>query len=287
MTSISVVVAAPARYGLTAAASAEALATELRPGDEVIWVGRPVPAVGGPALWATINSPSASRGELSGLGLAAVSPAAEVVAFTDSASAVASGWRAGILVGLQAGARCVGGPVVPGPIVSAVDWAGFLVEYGPHGAAPYLSATGEVAANNVAYRAEVLEPWRGRPVWKTEVSKQLAAEGSRPAVIAEMAVSVHKTHRRRSFLASRRRPGTQYAALQRAGQGWGTRLLRAAGCLVLPWVAYRRLRTAVARDARLRAELRRSRAWVLAGLAAWSFGEALGWLGAGAPEDVM
>lgn len=161
---MSVIVANAMVHDCDVSAGASALEAELGTDDEVIWVDRA--GLGPPRQLSVRHSVkahrTAGRGHCYGLGLEASRK--DLVAFTDSTTVVAAGWRHAAGEALEAGAIVVGGPVVPSVPRSARGWAGFLAEYGPHAAPPHTSSTGDVAANNVGYQrsAWCCGGWDGR-----------------------------------------------------------------------------------------------------------------------------
>ncbi len=278
MTALSLVVANVERLPSRVDDALRALRRELVDGDQVVWVD--AAGVAGESLVAdrVAALPGMGRGDLYRLGLQAARH--ELVAFTDSATCVEPGWRAAVIAAFAGGADMVGGPVLPGDVCSGVSAAGFLVEYGPHAVPPFVSATGDVAANNVAYRRSVLTSVvpPDAPVWKTVVNARLRERGTRPCVAAGMRVVVRKQYRWGDLVAGRVAAGRLYGA-QRGGS-WtvSRRSVAALGCAVLPLLAYCRLFRRVATDPLLRSALLRNAPLVLLAFSAWSVGEALGYL---------
>ena len=276
MATLSVVVAnrdAP-RDGRGAAA---ALARELHPGDEVLWVDRT--GAGAPAELAgarVVEAPGgADRGTCYGLGLAVAGN--PFVAFTDSRTVVGAGWRPAAVAALDAGATFVGGPVIASEPRSRRGWAGFFVDYGPHAVAPYTSASGDISGNNVAYRRDAL-PDDGAPVWKHAVDARLHEAGIRPVVIEGMTVTVERDYGWSDLGPARVGAGALYARQRASGWPARRRWLAAVGCAVLPALATARLGRRVRADAHLRPAFVRASPLVVAALVAWSIGEARGYL---------
>lgn len=283
MSSLTVVVASTGE--VDPSTCADALAFELVAGDELIWVGEGPPST---TTDRVIPSTSRSRGALYRAGLDASS--LPLVAFTDARTLVQRGWRQAVASALQGGAVAVGGPVLPGAIRPLRCFAGFAVEYGPHAVAPFSSATGDVAANNVAYeRAElvrVLSP--GEPVWKAAVNVRLAACG-RAAVIEErMRVVSTKSYGWADLISVRAQHGRQHGAQQAKHTQRRHRLVRTAGSPIVPFVAYGRLARRLAPSRELRRPFVLASPLVLAALIAWSCGEASGlWTARGPASDVF
>lgn len=271
MSTLSVVVAdAPAGQPERCGA---ALRQEAAPGDQVVWVGA------GPAPdWAdaAVRTPARDRGRLYRAGLdAATHP---LVSFTDTATVVQPGWRHAAVAALGEGSVAVGGPVLPASTAGRRRFAGFVVEYGLHAAAPYANASGDVAANNVGYdRAaleQVLAP--GEAVWKTLVDARLAAAGRSPVVVPAMRVVSVKGYAMADLLAVRASHGRLHGAQQARRWSFPVRLARAMGCAALPAVSYGRLAARLAGSPQLRRPFVASSPLVVAALVAWSLGEAWG-----------
>lgn len=262
-----------------------AIERELRAGDEVIWTG-PVDPPNGLRVERIAPSADGGRGDLYGHGLAvARNPH---VAFTDSKSVLRVGWRCAVDLALSHAAG-VGGPVLPGVSMSTRSWAGFFVEYGPHASPPYLSRRGDVAANNVAFRrADLLAVVAsGGPVWKSEVSARMHDRGMTITVEQDMAVTVTKDCEWSDLTTSRLAHGRLHGAQQARQKSVLGRLVAAAGCAVLPPVAYCRLLRVVFSDERLRREFIVATPLVGVALVAWSIGEAIGYVTAQEGQDVV
>lgn len=264
-----------------------ALSAELADGDEVVWVG-PGPAPPAADVAVAAPGPNRSRGALYRAGLDAA--AHPLVAFTDVSTVVQAGWRRAAGERLASGAAAVGGPVLPAGTARARDFTGFVVEYGPHAVPPYASASGDVAANNVAYArsalARVLHD--GEELWKSIVDGRLAAAGSRPVIDDRMRVVSTKTYRWSDLVVTRGRHGRLYGAQVAARMGRRERRLRAVACTVVPVLAYRRLAARLGRRSAFRSEFLRASPLVLVALAAWSAGEATGlWTGRSSAHDVF
>lgn len=293
---LSIVVANAVSDPAVVAPSVAALAAESDPDrDQWLWVDRAGldPSGGGGDGFVRVEAPAAAgRGDLYGLGLSLAT--APVVAFTDSTTVFRPGWRRaveaafGTAGGDGVAVRVAGGPVLPVATRNPVAWAGFLLEYGPHAVPPYTSATGDVAGNNVAYARDALGPFEGGPLWKTVANAVLRGQGIEPVVVPGMRVEVSRPRWAPSLTRGRSRSGCLYAR-QRA-EGWRRRrrMARGLACVVLPPVLFLRLGRQVWHDRGLRSQFLLSAPLVAVGCAAWSAGEALGYLVDGMlPEGVM
>lgn len=285
MTGLSVVVVSAGPGRATALRALGALKADLTEDDEIVWVD----AIGPPPSDGTVTVRLAptpvSRGMQYALGLqAACRP---YVAFTDTASVVHAGWRDAAAGALAEGAGVVGGPVLPSPDAGLRSLAGFFAEYGAHAVSPYRSAGGDVAANNVAYARTALRSVLddGEPVWKSQVNARLAADGIAPRVATAMRVTSLKCYSWREVTLRRVAHGRLYGAQRSVGWGLSSRLLAAVACSGLPLIAYGRLARAVGSDGGLRPRFVRATPVVVAALAAWSAGEAWGYLAGQLHDD--
>lgn len=276
MTPLSVIVANtspdPARGGR----AVSALLEQLAPCDELVWADSA--GVDPPPVSAIVRAPhGAPRGELYARALALAG--AELVAMTDSTSMVRPGWRTAAVSGLER-ADVVGGPVFSAPNPDRLTTAGFFVEYGPHSAPPYLSASGDVAANNVAYRRAALDAvlTPHEQVWKSVVNERLRARGSAPALVVEMQVESLKTYSWSDLLAHRAAHGRLYASQRAVGWTVPQRAVAAAACAALPLLSYWRLAHRMGQDRAQMAKLVAVTPLVLAAQVMWSAGEALGYI---------
>jgi hypothetical protein len=257
---------------------ATALVDELDPSaDQVIWVDQA--GLDPPFQWPSmmpVGAPSgASRGLSYRLGLSAACH--QLVAFTDSSTAVQPGWRASALEALDSGAGVVGGPVLPSTPRSMASWAGFIVDYGPHAVAPYTSATGDVSGNNVAYRRELLPPG-DRPLWKHDVSVGLRAAAVHPTLATGMRVVAHREYRWHDLALARVPSGALYATGRSATWSLPRRLMAALGSAGLPPLTVSRLWVRLSRQPELRSRLLASLPGVVLAAVSWSVGEASGYI---------
>lgn len=275
---ISVVVADARADAPTVSRHLAALRSELSADDQVVWVdvaGRPPEAAGFTLVDAP---PNCGRGQLYGLGLESARHA--MVAFTDSRSELQPGWRAVAVKALGAGAKVVGGPVLPDRLHPLRTAAGFMVEYGPHAASPFHNARGDVSANNVAYAREALESVvsPGDPVWKSFVNERLASRGIAPVVLPDMRVTSIKRYGWHDLGCERAAQGRFFGSQRAARWSRARRVAAAAGCTGLPLLSYGRLWAQLRHDPRLRSPFIRCTPLVLVALASWSAGEAIGYL---------
>lgn len=256
----------------------ESLTRELAGGDEIVWVDAGGLQPSGIDLTPVSAPPRSGRGEMYRAGLDASRH--PLVAFTDSVTVLQPGWRAAAVDALRQGGTVVGGPVLPSSTRPLRTIAGFFVEYGPHAAPPFLNAARDVSANNVAYQRSALHAALapGEPVRKNFVDACLAGLGCPPHLATGMRVTSTKVYGWRELGPVRMAHGRLYGAVR--AQSWSSvrRAVAAAGCLVLPVIAYFRLATVVWKDPALRVPFVLSSPLVFSALVAWSAGEANGYL---------
>lgn len=284
MTLLSVIVAAAPGLG-DPDRCASALLGELDPADEIVWVGSSPPP---PGIAFAIPPAAGGRAGLYRAGLDRASH--QLVAFTDTATLVQPGWRRAVGSALAAGAAAVGGPVLPERLQALRSFAGFTVEYGPHAAPPFSSASGDVAANNVAYDRRALDELldQGEPMWKAVVDARLITSGRAPVIDDRMCVLSIKRYTWTDLVLGRAKHGRLYGAQQASAMSVPRRAFRGACCAALPFAAYGRLyrRLVVCQELRRRFAL--ATPIVLMALTAWSVGEAAGFCTAtGDPDDII
>lgn len=271
---MSLVVANSGRDGDNTNEWAFAVERELLPRDELIWVSVDEPPARLDVTRPEIRTHS-GRGDLYAIGLRAARH--PYVAFTDSRTVLAPGWRHAADAALHDHV-VVGGPVFPSKARTLRSWAGFFVEYGPHSTPPYTSSSGDVAANNVAYRrlaiVDAVSP--GASFWKTEVNDRLRARGIEPVVVDAMAVTSTKRYAWRDLTMARMAHGRLFGAQQARAMPSTGRALAALRCIVLPLVAYLRLARALMTRDGLRGRFLLVTPLTAVALVAWSIGEALG-----------
>lgn len=260
--------------------SLASLVAELEGGDQVVWVdlsgNGPAHPVNGVDHVDGGSRPS--RGHLYARGLEAARH--RLVGFTDSTTEVQPGWRAAVVAGLATGAGVVGGPVLPRAGTSLLSAAGFFVEYGPHAVAPFTSDSGDVSANNLAYRRGALEQVveAGEPLWKSVVNARLSELGQPPVVLEAMRAVSTKGYDWSSLGPGRFCSGRLYGTQRSRAWPRSRRLVAALGCSALPGLSYARLARRIGADPALHASFAACTPLVVAALSAWSAGEAWGYL---------
>lgn len=287
---LAVVVAEVALETSVPAGCVAALGRELEAGDQLVWVrsepGEVDLAADGcsAAELVVVDAPvGAGRGEMYGLGLAQVD--APIVAFTDASSTLCPGWRDALIQAFGADSVCVaGGPVDPPDRLGPVGRAGFILEYGPHAVPPFRSASGDLSANNIAYRAASLRSCAHATVWKTVVNQQLKKRGVELVVVPDMRVEVTDHYDTRWLTVARARSGRLYGSQIAGRASTSGRVLPALRRAALPPVLMTRAVRVARRNRTLRAGLGASVPALALGCVAWSVGEAIGILTGRAPH---
>jgi hypothetical protein len=266
--------------------------SQLRESDRIAWISdRAIPDASDSRCSWQVAAADMSRGELYGLGLTWASiTSCDVVAFTDSGTRLEPGWRCALEGALDAGTDVVGGPVVPGwisdePGRGAISWAGFLSEYAPHAAPPYVSATGDLSANNVAYRLGAVSHLGGHPFWKSVVDHRLRAAGHRLALAPAMVASSIRPYSTRDLTTARAAAGRLYGCQSGEAMSIARRVIRVAACAALPVVRLARVARAARRDPTLARAMRRALLGLVVAELAWSLGEAAGYSAPGRPPS--
>jgi hypothetical protein len=184
---------------------------------------------------------------------------------------------------MRNGRGIVGGPVENGRASRAYDWALYLCEYAAH--MPPL-ADGPVRALsgvNVAYERRLLLDCRG--VWQeafyeNEVHDALRAQGQDLHRSGTASVTSHLCLPLRAAAAHLYRGGRRYGRHRRARASAAMRAVLPIGALALPaLLTWRVLRTVAARRPERLGMTARGLPGIVALNAAWSAGEARGYLG--------
>jgi hypothetical protein len=265
----------------------EGLTRELTRHDQVVWVdrtgSRPQIDLGEVTVDSVAAPGSAGRGELYGLGLEHVD--GSIVAFTDSTTVPRCGWRSALVGAFADGrTRVAGGPVLPAVPLDRRARATFIVEYGPHATAPFRSASGDLSANNIAYRSGVLRELGGTALWKTEVNQRLRRDGVELDVVPGMQVEVTSHHDGRWLVVDRFGAGRLYGSHAARRARPAARAVRVAAGVLLPFVLLGRALRPARKNAALRTDLLAAVPDILLASIAWSVGETVGWATARPPK---
>ena len=269
-------------------ATLEGLARELTRHDQVVWVDRTGSQhsidVGDACVDVVVTHSGSGRGELSALGFERAD--GSIVAFTDSTTVPLSGWRRALIDAFADDhVRVAGGPVLPAVPLDRRSRAAFIVEYAPHATAPFRNAAGDLSANNIAYRSDVLRGFEGGSLWKTEVNQRLLRAGVKLVVVPGMRVAVTSHHDCRWLVVDRFGAGRLYGSQAARRAGPATRGLRVAASVPLPFLLLARAVRPARRIPELRTALLVALPDVLLASLAWSAGEAVGWATAQPPKQ--
>jgi hypothetical protein len=269
-----------ARFVVEVAGRGEVILVESsRRGDEEVVL---------PGLRHLRRPPGRLAPELWAVGLDATD--APLVAFSTAAMVPGPGWLEALLDRLgETGAAAVGGPIAPGPGLSAFDHAVFLHRYARY-IDPIEGGEIEPPGENALYRRDRLEalgrPWR-RGFWEAEVYPQLRARGERVVMAGDAIVTFAGGSRPAATLLHRLAHARRYAAGRARGRGLAYRIGRTIAAPVVPAVLLARIaRARRAAPDRIRWAMPTLRPSLAIVLMAWALGEVAGlWLGPDERDD--
>jgi hypothetical protein len=165
------------------------------------------------------------------------------------------------------------------------DCGAFFSEYGFFGAHRSHTAAGApplVTGANVAYHRSVVAEvaaWARNGSWENVIHDRLHATGHRFRLVPAARIRQNQSYRLAAFCRDRFEHGRDYAATRARGLPLWRRAALAAGTPLLP--ALLTARIARIADPEERQEFRRALPATLTFLAAWSIGEAAGYIGGG------
>ena len=221
--------------------------------------------------------------QLRGTALAAAE--CELAALTEDHCVAAPNWVATMAAHAGTGVDVVGGGMDNAQTGRALEWGAFFAEYGffsaasarpqPEGATPLLTGA------NVAYARRVLSDvvaWTLDGAWENVVHDRLRAAGATMVFDPAARVGQNLTYSLAAFCVDRYQHGHDYARVRLALAPHENRWVRIAASLALPPILTLRVaRTAVGSASRAVAFLR-ALPFTFTFLAAWSAGEAVGYL---------
>jgi hypothetical protein len=228
--------------------------------------------------------PGADLPRVRGAGLAAAR--GEFVALTEDHCVADVAWLECLARHAGGDADVVGGAMDTARRERAIDWAAFFAEYGFFAGQPPDTAGAPavplLTGANVAYARRVVADvaaWALDGTWENVVHDRLAARGSVLRFDGAARVSQNLSYQLSAFCADRYRHGRDYARARLAewGGNRARRWLLAAAAPALPPVLAWRIARRVGRGPRRRA-FAAALPITLAFLAAWSAGEAEGYL---------
>lgn len=224
------------------------------------------------------STPTASIPVLRGTGLAA--SRGDVVVVVEDHCIMGRGWLAALLRE-AAHATVVGGGVSNARTDRLIEWAAYFSEYGffspsrPEvaGAIPLLTGA------NVAYRRSVVgqvAAWASVGEWENVIHDRLATAGHSATFVRSAVVYQNAQYAFVDFCRDRFHHGYAYARRRLAEQPGARRLLMLAFTPLLPLLQTLRVGRAVSADSKL--TFLRALPLTVAFFAAWSAGEAIGYL---------
>lgn len=225
--------------------------------------------------------PGSSVPQLRAVGMAATS--GDIVALTEDHCVVAPGWLEAMVEAHGRGDEVVGGAMANARRERAVDWAAFFAEYG-------LFAEGadggrdQLTGANVSYGPDVVErvvDLARQGEWENVIHERLLAAGSTVHFLRSAAVRHNRSWDVPEFCRDRYLHGRGYARRRLVEEPGRARWLYLAGTPLLPFLLAGRIARSV--PAGDRAAFLRALPATLLFLAAWSVGEAAGYLAG--PED--
>jgi hypothetical protein len=215
---------------------------------------------------------------LRAIGMAAAE--GDVVALTEDHCVPAPDWLGQIVAAQRSGPDVVGGMMENARRDRAVDWAAYFAEYGSYLGEPQAGAPPQVTAANAAYGRSVVEDVIAAAReghWENVAHDRLRSRGRAVAFLRTAAVYENQRHRIVDFCRDRFAHGRVYAAARLAEEGRGRRWLYVLGSPLLPFLLTGRVARAAGRS-RL-GPFVRALPLTFTFLAAWSVGEAVGYLG--------
>ena len=217
-----------------------------------------------------------------GTGLAAAG--GRLVALIEDHCLPAAGWVAQLRTHVGGTADVVGGAMENGQRSRAVDWGAYFAEYGIYARSRAVAGTrAALTDGNVAYHRRVVgrvAAWALDGAWENVVHARLVAAGATLRFDPELVVAQGLSHAVPAFCRDRYQHGRDFARARLAEERatGAVRWLRAVTAPALPpLLAWR-----IARRAEQRSAFAAALPFTLTFLAAWSLGEAAGYVrGAG------
>jgi hypothetical protein len=218
--------------------------------------------------------PTHNVARMRGLGIARTR--GDVVAFLEGDCLPGPGWLGRVAVLAPAGA--VAGPIEPGALRRAVDWAAYFSEFAPFMAPPPVAPT-ELPGTNVAYRRAALpvRDFEADGFYETFLNETLR-DGPGLATDPALVVYHERTWEAHVLLATRYHHGRGYAGLRVASRSPAARGGFAVLALALPVVLAARTFGAIVRRRRHVGRALRAALWIVALAASWSAGEFVGYV---------
>jgi glycosyltransferase involved in cell wall biosynthesis len=208
----------------------------------------------------------------------------EIVAILEDHEVVPPGWCQGVLAAHQAypQAAAVAGPIENGCTASLTDWAAFFCEYCvflPPMTAGYAI---NIPGNNVAYKRWALElsqpEDRKRAFWETSLHPDLIERGCQFRMEPDLVVWHQKHFGFLEFLHQRFHYSRYYAGIVTHRRSRSFKLVRSAGCVILPVLLLWRILSCGLSKQRYRRQLLMSLPMLFVFTTVWAAGEMTGCL---------
>ena len=220
--------------------------------------------------------------ELRGRGLNAAR--GDFVALTEDHCVADGDWLSRLLAGAGPKTMAIGGGMGNAQTRRLVDWGAYFSEYGFFDADRPTGNDSLLTAANVAYRRPVLSEITTGALagdWENVIHGRLLAQGLETRFAPKAVVRQNRTYQLASFCRDRFEHGRDYARARVTEEPGLNRLIRLLGCLPLPFVLSYRVGQAAGRGSP--GAFLKALPATFTFLAAWSIGEAVGYLKGGRP----
>jgi hypothetical protein len=214
---------------------------------------------------------------LRGIGLRA--SRGDLVALTEDHCLPAPDWLEVLQRECGPSTVALGGGMGNAQTKRAVDWAAYYSDYGFYDASRPPGNDSLLTAANVVYRRVVVDDVASGALlgeWENVVHDRLAARGLELRFAADALVRQNRTHGFAEFIRDRFEHGRDYARYRLVQQPDRNRWLSVMACAPLPLLLTWRVGRAAGRGAP--GAFLRALPWTFMFLAAWSLGEAAGYL---------
>ncbi len=208
-----------------------------------------------------------------------------IIAFVDSDCVAPADWLATLRrAHADQSAAAIGGAVTPANPESVVGWAAYFCEFSPWMPVGPRRVMRDIPTCNLSYKRWALDrfgPFRESGYSSdTALNWRLAAGGHPLVFLPDLQVAHANLTNLGTFLTKQAMHGEAFARMRCAERALGraARAALAARCVLLPAILLARITGRVARTD-VRGAFVRAVPVVVAGLAAWSWGEARGYVG--------
>lgn len=205
----------------------------------------------------------------------------EYVGITEDHCVAPAGWLAATVQAHETGHPIVGGPIENGAVRRLVDWAVFFCEYSAF-QPPLPQGPGPVPGNNVTYDRRLLpliDDLLDAGVWEEEFNRRLETLGYTSFVDPATVMLHKKSFGLWEFIGQRYHYARAYAGMRlRSAPRWQRPMYAAVALTALPPLLLRRLANNVWRNGRHRRLLALTLPLLIVFVAAWSWGEFIGYL---------